>query len=133
MKKELNVQIGLRVRKAREDMGLSREQLAELVDVSALFLSYIECGQRGMSLETLISLCSALGVSADDILLGNQRPCEDQLEEAQRILRDMPAQYLPLAVDMLHTLQRTIATVRAQPAPDDTSDDNTRPKGNLSK
>lgn len=115
MKKELNVQIGARVRAAREKLGLSREELAELLDISTLFMSYIECGQKGMSLETLVSMCRTLGVSADYILLGMQGSAAEDCD-AKQILRDMPPQYLPLAADALRNLQRTIAVVRAEPA-----------------
>lgn len=115
MKKELNIQIGARVRTAREAMGLSREELAELLDISTLFMSYIECGQKGMSLETLVSICRTLGVSADYILLGVQSSAAEDCD-AQRILAGMLPQYLPLAADTLRNLQKTIAVVRAEPA-----------------
>ena len=115
MKKELNIQIGARVRVAREALGLSREELAELLDISTLFMSYIECGQKGMSLETLISVCRTLGASADYILLGAQGGTAQDCD-ARRILEGMPPQYLPLAADTLRTLQKTIAVVRSEPA-----------------
>ncbi|MCB7341851.1 helix-turn-helix domain-containing protein [Blautia obeum] len=70
LKKDLNVQIGQRVRSARKQAHLSREALAEKLDISTLFLGYIECGQKGMSLSTLQKLCQVLGVSSDFILMG---------------------------------------------------------------
>lgn len=48
--------------------------LAEKLNVSTLFISYIECGQKGMSLETLQKLCRTLHVSSDYILLGENAP-----------------------------------------------------------
>lgn len=70
LKKDINVQIGQRVRQARENAHLSRDVLAEQLNISSLFLSYIECGQKGMSLTTLQNICQILGVSADYLLLG---------------------------------------------------------------
>ena len=70
LKKSINVEIGQRVRAARQNANLTREVLAEKLNVSALFISYIECGQKGMSLETLQRLCRTLNVSSDYILLG---------------------------------------------------------------
>lgn len=70
LKKDINIQIGQRVRHARENARLSRDELAEKLNISSLFLSYIECGQKGMSLTTLQNICQILGVSADYLLLG---------------------------------------------------------------
>lgn len=68
------MEIGQRVRAARLDANLTREMLAERLNVSTLFISYIECGQKGMSLETLQRLCRTLNVSSDYILLGENDP-----------------------------------------------------------
>ncbi len=43
--------------------------LAEAVDCAATFISYIENGQKRMSLNTLVSIANALHVSADELLM----------------------------------------------------------------
>ena len=45
--------LGLRIRRCREDIGLTREQFAEQVKISPQFLAEIENGKKGMSAETL--------------------------------------------------------------------------------
>lgn len=70
-KKQENVQIGLRVKQAREAAGLTQERLAELVDVTAQFLSSVERGTVGLSVPVLSRLCSVLLVSSDFILAGD--------------------------------------------------------------
>ena len=60
IKKDINIQIGQRVKEARLARNLTREQLAEKLEISALFMGYIECGQKGMSLSTLQNLCFTL-------------------------------------------------------------------------
>ena len=107
MKKLLNVEIGVRVRQSREQMNLSRERLAELVGISKLFLGYIECGQKGMSLETLITICKALHVSADYIFMGKEQNHSDSCI-ASRLLEDIPEDYIPLADDHMRLLVKTI-------------------------
>ena len=67
---ELLEQIGQRVRGQREYLRLTRDELAEKLDVSVNFCSDIELGKKGMSLETLIKMSQALHVSTDYILLG---------------------------------------------------------------
>ena len=71
-KKEENIQIGARIKQAREAAGLTQERLAELVDVTAQYLSGVERGTVGLSVPVLRCLCSVLLVSCDFILSGNQ-------------------------------------------------------------
>ena len=50
---ELNfIEIGARIRAGREELGLTREQLAEQLEISAKFCSDIELGLRGISVKT---------------------------------------------------------------------------------
>ncbi len=67
-KKELNLQIGNQIRKARERSGLTQEQFAEAIDKSPQFISDLERGLSGISLETLKKICETLQVSNDTIL-----------------------------------------------------------------
>ena len=72
MKKQLNVEIGGRIRKTREALGYSRETLAEKADLASSFIGTIELGAGSFTAETLIKLCRALGTSADYILFGRE-------------------------------------------------------------
>lgn len=62
--------MGSRIRKQRELLGYTREQLAEKLDVSTKFCSDIELGVKGISIQTLSKLCDLLHLSADYILFG---------------------------------------------------------------
>ena len=62
---------GKRMQKYREQAGYSQEALAEKIECSNIFISYIERGEKSPSLDTLIKLANALCVPAD-ILLGNE-------------------------------------------------------------
>ena len=70
-KKAENIQIGFRVKQAREVAGLTQERLSELMDVTAQYLSGVERGAVGLSVPVLIRLCSILRVSCDFILIGD--------------------------------------------------------------
>lgn len=63
--------IGRRIRFQREQMHLTREGLAEKLDVSAKFCADIEYGMKGMSMTTLNNLSEILNLSTDYILKGN--------------------------------------------------------------
>lgn len=69
-RKLLNIEIGRRIQLARERAGLTQEELSEQVNRSAQFISTIERGIAGASLETIISLCEVLNVSSEWLLRG---------------------------------------------------------------
>ena len=72
VKKELNIQIGERIKAAREAAGKTQEQLAEAIDVSPQYISDLERGVVGISIPTLKRLCIYLAISSDQILFDRQ-------------------------------------------------------------
>lgn len=62
--------VGARIRKQREYLGYTREQFAELLDVTPKFCSDIELGVKGMSVPTLCKISQILRLSTDYILFG---------------------------------------------------------------
>lgn len=62
--------MGERIRRQRELLGYTREQLAEKLDVSTKFCSDIELGVKGISIQTLAKLTDLLNISTDYILFG---------------------------------------------------------------
>lgn len=111
MKKNINLEIGERIRITRVSRGFSREALAELMGISTLFLGYIECGQRGMSLATLQNICKVLNVSADYILLGVSSFQNDK-DLLLNAVNELEPQYIPVALEQINNLKKTIALVR---------------------
>ena len=63
--------IGIRIKETRNQQGISAEELAELADLSSVYISYIENAKRKPSLESLIKICNALGITLDELLYGN--------------------------------------------------------------
>lgn len=83
----------LRIRKAREQKGYTREKFAEALDVSVSYLAELERGRTGLSVKMLIKICNLLGLSADYVLFGNERSSdESRLDSIHRINE----KYLPL-------------------------------------
>ena len=64
------VDMGKRVRKQRQLIGLTQQELAERIGVSTSFVGHVERGTRKASLETLVALSNALGVGVDYLLAG---------------------------------------------------------------
>lgn len=67
-----NKDIGQRIRKERERLKLSRQELAELVFLSDYYIGQLERGERQMSLNVLVNLASCLHLSLDYLIFGNK-------------------------------------------------------------
>lgn len=91
----------MRIRKAREDMGYTREKFAELLDVSVSYLAEVERGRTGVSVKMLVKICHVLGLSADYVLFGEERDTDTALLEK---INRVDKKYLPLLTKMLDEL-----------------------------
>lgn len=65
--------LGKRIKEVRGKKMLSQEELSELADVTAQYISYVETGRKKVSLEVLVNIADSLCVSVDELLLGNQK------------------------------------------------------------
>ena len=93
------VVIGMRIRCQREYMGLTREQLAEKIEVTPKFCADIELGVKGMSVPTLCRISETLRISTDYILYGRevtsgQEPIVRMLESCTAVERNFAEQLL---------------------------------------
>ena len=99
------VDLGKRVRKQRQLIGLTQQELAERIGVSTSFVGHVERGTRKASLETLVALSNALGVGVDYLLAGSLEGSPD--EENPSTLMD-PNRRLVIR-EILSTLQEHLS------------------------
>lgn len=83
--------VGKNIRKYRLMRKLRQEDLAEKADLSINYVGAIERGEKTPSLESLISIINALGVSADMILA-------DVLDNGYLVKDSLLAQKLDMAL-----------------------------------
>lgn len=81
--------IGQHIRDCRREAHLTQAVLAERAGVCQQFLGNLECGKGIPSLATVLSLCSALAVDPNTLLLN----CSKDDPEAPCTLRDVPGGY----------------------------------------
>ena len=60
--------IGANIRECRLSKKMRQEDLAEKTNLSVTYIGMIERGEKTPSLETLINILNAIGVSADMVL-----------------------------------------------------------------
>ena len=68
----MKVEIGKRIQKIREDMGMTKECFAKKLSISGQYLGLVERGQNYLSIEKLKILCDMTGLTADYILFGDE-------------------------------------------------------------
>lgn len=79
-------EIGERIGGRRKLLGLTRRELAEQMGVTSKFISDIENGDKGMSLQTLYKFMQLLDMSADFILVGDC--CDNKEPENLKRIRE---------------------------------------------
>lgn len=106
-KKALNIAIGNRIRISREKSGLTQEELAERLNLSTQFISTIERGVAGASLETVVNLCDVLNVSSEWLLRGRaDTPSADVIVSKLTHLSIAQLSVVDRMIDELMTLLR---------------------------
>ena len=63
--------IGKRIKAARKAKRYTQEYVSTRANIGVKFLSQIECGKAGLSVQTLLSLCTILEVNPNYILLSD--------------------------------------------------------------
>ena len=62
--------IGNNMKAIRLSRGITQEQMAEKLNRSINFVSLIELGKSGMSVETIVDICNILNVSSESLFKG---------------------------------------------------------------
>ncbi len=71
-KKDINIEIGVNIRKVREEAGLTQQQISELIDITPQFYSEVERGKSGISHSLMKTICERFCVSADFLIMGKR-------------------------------------------------------------
>lgn len=70
MKDSLQHAIGQRIRKLREDQGLSQEELANRCKCHRTYVGMVERAEKSISVAALARFAKALGTTMSDLLEG---------------------------------------------------------------
>lgn len=99
------ISFGKQLQEYRERAGYSQEKLAEKIECSTIFISYMERGVKSPGLDTLIKLANALDVSVD-ILLGKELSSYsiEKLKDIENRLKLFPAHEQQKLLDMVDSI-----------------------------
>ena len=95
-----NAEIGMRIYERRKELGITQEQLAELLDTTPQAISNYERGTRELKAGMIVAMAQVLRVSADYLLTGMDAAdvYAGLSDEKQRLLQDIYAKCLDLAM-----------------------------------
>ncbi len=65
---DINTEVGLNIRKIREKMELSQENLAAIAGLHRTYIGQIERGEKNIGLKNLERIAKALKVTIKDLL-----------------------------------------------------------------
>lgn len=97
--------VGQAARGARERMGLTQAQVADLIGISPVVYNRLENAKMLPSVHTLVRLCEALRVTSDE-LLGRAHPIKEG--------KARPSQEDPPSVHQLLSLGRKLDEAQRQ-------------------
>ena len=66
--RDILVQLGKRIRRYRERLGISQEELADRADIHRNYISQIEGGKRNLSFYNVVKVARALKVSPSKLV-----------------------------------------------------------------
>ena len=99
-----NLEIGSRIRSIRENMKLSRCSFSEKLNISEVFLSQVERGEKSISLNTLTNICNTTSASSDYILFGDKSNSAIS-NRIVKILEQLPPEANTMVYDMVGSLK----------------------------
>lgn len=101
--------IGVHIRVMRKKRGLSQENLAEMTEMSTKYISHIETAKKNASLESIVKIADALGITVDRLLYGVQRNDITAYEpELHEVISDCNSYEKSVILDTVAELKRSL-------------------------
>ena len=98
--------LGQRIRAARLAMGLSQEQLAEIVGLTSQHISHTEVDSTKISLPALVKIANALHTSVDKLL-------SDSIQDSKsHLMKDVQNVFSDCDPDEIYVMLETAAAVK---------------------
>ncbi len=99
--------IGEKLRTLRKAAKLTERKLAELAGVSQSAISEIEHGKKSPTLDTLLKLCSALGISIADFFSDQPAtPVPPHLRPLLEAARDLTPEQVELLLPIIREFKK---------------------------
>lgn len=95
---------GRHIKAVRNELGYTREQIAERANIGWRYLSAIENEEKTPKADIVFSIIRATGVSADRIVYPEQEMAEDECARLVRLLRNCSEQDRKVVTAMIDAM-----------------------------
>ena len=112
--KKLCIEVGQRIWQYRKDAGMTKEALAERMDITSQYLNDIEQGKKCMSMAYFVRLGQIFHISLDTLAWGVQ-PEDPAVDQMVRRLREMSPVDRDLAVHMILSAAKAVEAMGPEP------------------
>ena len=96
------------IKRLRKERGITQEALAELIDKSPTYISYIETATKHLSLETMVDIANALQISVDSLLAANVLYKTEIRDEFSELMSDCKEREKRIIVDTVKSLKHSL-------------------------
>ena len=101
------VAVGARIKNKRLEQNLTQEQLAEKVELSAVYIGQIERGERKMTIETLVKLANSLNSSIEELLKDSTSSnINARLNELVNISKELDTSDIDKVIDVIKAMYK---------------------------
>ena len=104
--------IGNRIREARIANGYEQEYLAELVDITPVYMSRIENGKANFSVEIMVKLLDALHISLEWLLNRDIEDISDNKKIFDEIFSDCTEAEATALLNTLRAMKSNIRSIK---------------------
>ena len=101
------VALGARIKNKRLERNLTQEQLAEKVELSAVYIGQIERGERKMTIDTLVKLANSLNSSIEELLKDSTSSnVNARLNELVNIAKELDTSDIDKVIDVIKAMYK---------------------------
>ena len=101
------VALGARIKNKRLEQNLTQEQLAEKVELSAVYIGQIERGERKMTIDTLVKLANSLNSSIEELLKDSTSSnVNARLNELVNIAKELDISDIYKVIDVIKAMYK---------------------------
>ena len=101
------IALGTRIKNKRLEQNLTQEQLAEKVELSAVYIGQIERGERKMTIETLVKLANSLNSSIEELLKDSTSSnINARLNELVNISKELDTSDIDKVIDVIKAMYK---------------------------
>lgn len=111
--------LGLRIKRRREELKMSQAELASQVDLSTQHISNVENARSKVGLEKLVTIANVLNCSVDELLCGSLKTgsrsvFSDEIAEVIEDFSDVEMRVLPEFLRLYNVAYRLLEESRGE-------------------